>query len=222
MFSVNVRELLRFFDEKPPDSAGHATALVSVLGEDLGTALLVHYLRRQHGPAEVMPDKCNTGHSKGPRLDRWVRASIDGRLLLFQVEIKNWSAHAIGGQSLALDAQPEVVRAHKVERWSREWDGQTFRKSKVGKVLEPMAKPLDLPVEPLVCFWDAMHPDGLDEPMFAVPLPGPSFQLARIFSMSAYLRLLGVETIDLELPGTERRLEWLHRVLGIGSDVVGA
>jgi hypothetical protein len=85
-----------------------------------------------------------------------------------------------------------------------------------------MAKPLDLPVEPLVCFWDAMHPNGLDDPMFEVPLQGTSFPRARIFSMSAYLRLLGVETIDLELPGTERRLEWLHRLLGIGSHVVGA
>ena len=72
-------------------------------------------------------------------MDRWVAAEIRGRRTLFQVEIKNWSAHAIGGKKLPINASREELRAHKKERWNNLWDGRRFRSKKAQKVRHPMA-----------------------------------------------------------------------------------
>jgi hypothetical protein len=144
VMQLNVRETLAFFDGVPPESKKHATAIVAVCGEELGIGLLKHYLEGQSAQVDVR-GPCTKGVRRGPRLDRWVRVqcpSLELPDVLFQVEVKNWSAHAIGGEPLPLDASPEAIAAYKVRNWSKEWDECTgIRKPGLAKLLEPMRPP---------------------------------------------------------------------------------
>lgn len=216
--NVNVRELLAFFDEEAKGSSRHASAIVGVAGEDLGAALLVRYFQSQGLEAEILGIPCTQGTKKGYRLDRWVLIHAPAGDILYQVEIKNWSAHAIGGRKLAISASSTTVRDYKIERWSKEWNGSTFRKAPVLKVLTPMKSPRpDLPVEPLVCFWTALHPEGAESPFFSVPLTGHAhFQRVSVFSMSSYLRSLRSASITLKMPEVTVRREWLARLFPEG------
>ena len=111
--TIDVHEVLSFFDEAPKGSSRHATAIASVIGEDLGISLLATYLRRECGASvEVLPARCTQGTKRGCRLDRWVLVDSSRRRVLYQVEVKNWSAHAIGGRRLALDAPNTVVASY--------------------------------------------------------------------------------------------------------------
>ena len=215
---VDILTALRFFDEKPRSSHGHATSIVAVAGEDLGAALLARCLRQQGALAEVLPDLCTQRTRKGYRLDRWIRCTQGSATVHYQVEVKNWSAHAIGGKVLKVDASPEEVSAYKIERWEKEWDGATFRGGMNGmrKVLIPM-KPLhpEDTVEPIACYWFALHPEGKREPFFPVQIDNANFSRVWVFSMSAYLRELreaGLSMIELEMPDTAARAEWLKRL----------
>ena len=114
MVTVDVTETLRFFDEIPEWAVKQATAIVGLIGEDLNTACLQHYLESQGAAVTVYPDSVTTGKSKGPRLDRWI--GVDGAFgenVLFQTEIKNWSAHAISGRKLRIDAPSHEIREYK-------------------------------------------------------------------------------------------------------------
>jgi len=211
--TLDVRETLRFFDEAPNESDTHATAVVGVLGEELGAALLVRQLKKRYGKAGILSSRCSTGKKQGPRLDRWVIAEIRGRRILFQVEIKNWSAHAIGGKTLSLKASRKELRVHKKERWNRTWNGNGFKSKNADKVLRRMRQPEPGFVEPLICFWDAMHPTGAQTPLFRVPLKRKPFKRVWVFSMSSYLRGLKSQRIRLEMPNTIRRLKWMRRLV---------
>jgi hypothetical protein len=219
LVEIDVLSLLQFFDEAVPASRYHATAVVAVAGEDMGVGLIAHYLRQQGLTVEVLPGPCTQGTHRGVRLDRWIRTIHDGNAIYYQVEIKNWSAHAIGGKALKANALPNELAAHKIERWSREWDGSTFRKSGARKVLTPMKPPKpNSKVEPLIVYWDAMHPSGEREPFFFVPLENPAFSRVWIFSMSTYLRELlssGISKVMLEMPDTVQRVWWLKRLFMI-------
>jgi hypothetical protein len=213
---IAIAAVLRFFDEKPAESRGHATAIVAFAGEDLGLGLLSHYWMHQGASVYVVPGPCGPGTKKGKRLDKWVRVSNGGITTYYQVEIKNWSAHAIGGRVLKVHASAEEVAKHKRERWQKEWNGETFVQDTIAKVLLPMECPEpDCSPEPLACFWDAMHPDGEGKPLFNVSVPDSHFSRVSVFSMSAYLRDLlasGVSQIDLEMPETAIRMAWLKRL----------
>ena len=132
----------------------------------------------------------------------------------YQLEIKNWSAHAIAGAKLALNASEEQVKAHKLKTWLVEWDEELRTlKRQTAKVLTPMKCSWPGPVEPLLCMWAPMHPDGLEHPWFIVDLPPTEhFRTLNVFSMSSYLRTLSDETIELEMPDLTARLKWLDRL----------
>jgi hypothetical protein len=212
---IDIAAVLRFFDEAPTESRGHATAIVAFAGEDLGLGLLAHYWTDQGASVHALPGPCGPGTKKGKRLDKWVRVTLDGTSTYYQVEIKNWSAHAIGGKVLKVAASPEEVAKHKRERWQKEWNGETFVQDTIAKVLLPMKPPVpDCTPEPLACFWDAMHPDGEGEPLFSRSVSNPPFSRLWVFSMSAYLRELlasGMTHIELEMPETAIRMAWLKR-----------
>jgi len=223
--TVSVAGLLRFFDERPKESRGHATAIVAVCGEDLGCGLLKHCLETRGAKATVLPGPVTPGGKRGPRLDRWVRVTNGPSPLepdvLFQVEVKNWSAHAIGGERLPLDASPEAIAKYKRSRWAKEWDDGTGIKAKsLRKLLEPMRPPpalAHLPIEPLACMWVCLHPEGKSECLFSVKLPQGqrdkfSFNRVWFFSMSAYLRSVACEDVVIEMPDTAKRLQWLSKL----------
>lgn len=220
MILVDVGALLAFFDEEATGSTGHASAIVAFAGEDLGAALVAHYFGSQGIRTEILPDKCTQGTKKGCRLDRWILADATQGPTLYQVEIKNWSAHAIGGRRLARAASSSEVRQYKIDCWGREWTGTTFRKESMRKVLTPMRSPRSgIPIEPLTCFWTALHPDGADAPLFSMPLENNGhFRRVSIFSMSSYLRGIGEATISLPMPNLAARRRWLARLFPQSAD----
>ena len=217
--TIDVQQFLAFFDEEAPGSVGHATSLVAVAGEDLGTALLLHYLRSVGTDAEALPERCTQGTNKGYRLDRWILAHQTEGPVLYQVEIKNWSAHAIGGKRLAREASSDELRSYKTERWLSMWTGTQFRTESVRKVLTPMRSPSPgVPIEALVCFWTALHPEGEETPLFSVPLPlHEHFQRVWVFSMSSYLRSVKQASLVLRMPEVAQRQAWLARLFPITS-----
>ncbi len=224
VLQIHIRALLEFFDEETPRSRGHATAIASVCGEDLGCGLLKHCFETHGASVEVRPEPVTPDGKKGPRLDRWVRvegaAELGAPDVLFQVEVKMWSAHAIGGKPLSLSATSEEIARYKRERWRQEWDdAKGIKKPALAKVLQPMRPPPDLadiPVRlPLACMWTALHPDGGPACLFSVPLPEEQanhFSHVWFFSMSSYLRSLTEERIALAMPDTSTRMRWLREL----------
>ncbi|MSV34356.1 MAG: hypothetical protein EXQ47_01985 [Bryobacterales bacterium] len=239
--TLNVKDVLSFFDHISPISNGHVSAVVGVVGEDLGIALLQRCLRHQHGIVSRvitkggMPITPTNGTGKGHRLDRWLLAdaSDDHKRTVYQVEVKNWSATAIGGKELRVDAPDSTVRSFRKERWLSHWDADQgrFRYEIVGKVLDRMKLPAQMDdvsgkltaisppfqqaeVEPLVCFWWATHHSGEDESLFRYPLVHPvnGFMGFWVFSMSNYLRSIQDTEIELEMPSAARRIQWLNQL----------
>lgn len=219
MIEINIPLMLEFFDEAVPSSQHHATAIVAIAGEDMGAGLLLHYFRQKNITAEILPKLCTQGTRSGVRLDRWILATQNKKRIYYQTEIKNWSAHAFGGESLKITASPQEIKAHKIERWEKEWDGSTFRKIGARKVLTPMEKPeQNCIVEPLICYWDAMHPKGKDEPLFSVPLQNQHFSRVWVFSMSTYFRNLlssSIRKVSLDMPDSVKRINWLDSLFSI-------
>jgi hypothetical protein len=215
---VSPRALLNFFDVAPPESRKHATALVAMAGEELGLALLAEHLRRQGQQAGVLYDqagileRCTPGTKAGSRLDGWIDATDAEGTLLYQVEVKNWSAHAIGGVPLAIDASENILADHRQQNWSSVWDGRRFTDDAMRKVLLPMKPPYaykDRRVEPVICFWYVMHSQIASDPLFSVEVEPCSFKRVWVFSMSSFLRSIVNETLTLEMPQTRRRMQWL-------------
>jgi len=149
---VNISEVLSFFDECPKDSRRHATAIVSVLGEDLGVSLLQSCLEQQFAVTSTVVTengipRTPTPGASGARLDRWLLANPAGpeKRRLYQVEIKNWSAHAIGGREIPNGRRHDeaFLKAYRIERWHQVWntDLDCFRWPECGKVLTQMYIP---------------------------------------------------------------------------------
>lgn len=211
-----IKQLLTFYDDPSESSGATATAITAVIGEELGAGLLVDYFRAQGLIAEVLNKNVTQGTSSGVRLDRWVKVTNKTKIIYYQVEIKNWAAYAINGKRIAVNADANQLKKHKIERWGHEWDGVSLKKPKVAKVLTPMMLPeIGGTVEPLVCYWDAMHPNGEDTALFFKSIKNKNFKRVWIFSMSAHLRNLlksGQKVIKIDSPIIAKRLEWLNRL----------
>lgn len=243
--TINLAETISFFDEKPDWSITHATGIVGILGEDLAAATLRRCLEANGATnVRVRTETVGTGKRRGPRLDRWIEADLkDGRKVLFQTEIKNFSAHAIGGKTLSINASTEEVEAYKNEFWQRRWDAvnRTLLHAYTAKVLVRMNPPSDTGSRkqlPLLIFWEAMAPvpgfGHCDEAkgghLFKVSKPTCDFSFAVpgswdghergfpelwIFSMSSYLRSVAKanDNLALEMPIATDRLRALNRLV---------
>jgi hypothetical protein len=209
---INISELLNFYDED--DSArSHANAVKSVIGEELGLALVNEHFKSQGARSEICTRKCTTGKNKGPRLDGWLKEIKPSGTTMYQVEVKTWSRHSFSGKPLLRSASPREVEAFKVERWQRYWDGNRFRDKNLDKVLIRMHNPDAQKIEALACLWDAVHPRGHSSSFFTVPVMGRDFPRVNVFSMSSYLRGLNARTLPIELPDAFVTLNWLSRIV---------
>lgn len=212
MVSIDRRALLRFFDEVPDDSCGHATAVVAIAGEELGLALLLDYFLKTGTPAKKLEGPCSQGRKRGHRLDAWVERGST----LYQVEVKSWSAHSFGGTPLRADISPEELANFRMDRWNEVWVKGTLADASATKVLERMHSPRrGANVEPLIVFWVAMNPTGEPDPFFSEPIEGGRFPRINVFSISGYLRTLTEDTLVLKLPNTRARLRWLSEMFDI-------
>ena len=222
LIKIDVKALLRFFDEKPDWSLGHATSVVGVAGEDLNTACFLHYIKESKGSSATVlrdgsgsPLPVGPGTKKGPRLDRWIQVDwTSGLRTVFQTEIKNWSAHSLSGKTLSVSARIEEVREYKRMRWEHRWDSEArlLRNSPTGKVLRRMKPPAGVDEEcirPLLIFWEALGPsDRADDHLFDVEVNGQIPELW-VFSVSSYLRSIRDDTLELDMPDAAHRLRSL-------------
>ena len=229
LLSADIEGLLNFFDEKPDWSVGHATGLVGIVGEDLNTACLQHYVKSKGGGAKILrrpdtgrPLPVNTGRKKGPWLDRWISVEWPGRpRVVFQTEIKSWSAHAFGGRPLPLSLSPQEAMDWKRRQWDSRWDSgqKRLKHPQTLKVLVQMKPPEGVnqkDVRPLLIFWEPL--ESRDEPsdhLFRADVDNEVFQELWVFSVSSYLRSLrseGITSIKLEMPDAALRLRQLNQL----------
>jgi len=210
---ISVKEVLRFFDTDR-EVKHYAPAVKAMLGDEFGLQLLCHYFRNQAKQAEIISRRATTGGRTGHRLDGWLKVGSGRRAVLYQVEVKMWSATSLGGKILPLDVPRRDLREHKRMTWKHYWTGTTFRSKSLKKVLCPMTPPYPEPtVRALACLWDPMHPNGGHAPLFRVRLRGGRFRELWIFSMSSYIRQLHRSEIELDLPEVENRLRWVRRIV---------
>lgn len=221
--TINVRALLSFYDENRKVRR-HSNAIKALAGEELGFALLIEYFRRIGVTAKLLERPCTTGSPKGSRLDGWIEATGPSSTTYYQVEVKSWSIHGVGGDStpLPLAVTDDQLAAYKIRLWNSYWSNGQFKEPGLNKVLIPMKRdPAWTIVEPLACVWSAMHPEGKQDEFFSVPLIGHvSFQRVWGFSMSAFLRnIVDTEpTLTLYLPSTVIRMGLLATLFTISAD----
>lgn len=210
--NLNIRETLRFFDEVTDENRKLATGMVAISGEDLGAGIFKEFLRREknHNTVKIYPNPVTPGTQQGSRLDRWIETDT----VLYQAEIKNWSAHAIRGKILKYDASMADVQKNAEWHWQDEWDfiKKRPKKASVAKVLnkmDPRGIGNSKPIIPLVIYWFPIR--YAISPFFAEPASSDNFKELWFFSMSSFLRQLladGVPAIDIEMPNYARLLEF--------------
>lgn len=216
---LNLKTLLDFYDDRVPESVGHASAINAVLGEDLAIGLVTDYFRRRRSEARLVSRTCTQGTQKGVRLDAWLEITSTEGVFHYQTEIKNWSAHAIGGRVVPKDQSETEMQAYRINRWLNQFDPKlrTLKQAKAQKVLTPM-KPEESGwvVRPLIIFWDSMHPAGENIPLFDVEISNSKFDRLWVFSMSSYVRNLmerGISTLELEMTESKIRISWVNRIV---------
>jgi hypothetical protein len=221
---VNIQRLIEYFDEAPNGSSKHSKSLASLLGEDISIVLFKDFLTNQRqATVRILDGTPTTGNRKGHWLDKWVTVDFpDGRRILYQAEIKTWSAHATHGERLMRNATTDIIHGFRIRHWNTFWDAHsnTINTKWTGltKVLIPMRRPESVDnnyvLQPLLVYWMAIHPQGENECFFDVQLGLPGVQEhpfagLTVFSVSSYLRTLAVESLDLDLPDVATRIEWL-------------
>jgi len=214
---VDVRELITFYDEDI-EARPHANAIKTLAGEELGLAILMEYFRRKGDQVQLLDELCTTGKRRGVRLDGWLRVRNERETVDYQVEVKNWSFHSLGGRQLPLACTAEELGEFKRRTWNDYWMDGRFREPELDKVLTAMRPaPGADRREPLACLWVALHPEGRDEAFFPYPVVGCDFERVWIFSVSGFLRSLRETTLDIDLPIASRRLHRLQRIFSLGG-----
>ena len=235
MLTVDRLALLKFFDEKHEGEKGDATGLVMMAGEDLNAACFEHYAKSKGAMVEMVPGPVGVGGPIGPKLDRWIKIDWpNGDKILYQTEIKNWSAFAIGGKVLPIDATPQEIAEFKQQGWNGRYNSKTrsLTQNETAKVLVRMKPPasVDLQewdvVRPLLIFWEPLGHKKAGHHLFSVKAcrPQPKFlEFPKfceptelwVFSVSSYLRSLTDATISLPMPNAARRMRTMNRIFPI-------
>jgi len=229
---LNIKELLDFFDDKKDSQKGDANALISVLGEDLNASVYKNFRNNEVKilNESVTLNKKKDDGTRGKELDRWIVDRKNRKL--FQCEIKNWAATAIGGKRLKSNASDEETKKIVKYYWDRELNNNLSKRAKhpngVTKVLLKMEPPNGYrnisKIEPLLIYWMPISSDkrGLN-PLSILPVKSlhlsinPNFSKLHIFSVSLYLRQLykkgrGRKFIDLDVPHLEHRIKILTKL----------
>jgi len=219
MIRLDIEKLLSFLDNPKPEDAHNASSIVGVIGEDLAAGAYMHYYRNTR---RVLHDVSVTeGKKRGKWLDRWF--VDDTSKTLYQCEIKSWSASAIGGHRLALDASPEEVKRIGVlnMRGLAKNFVSEVQPNHVTKVLQKMRLPdgteySSYTVLPLLIVWMCVADDTSEiSPILQlqnVPC-GLHFNTLEVFSVSLYLRSLyakGIREIDIDAPSMQNRINTLN------------
>ncbi len=165
-FRLSKSALLDLYDQRSPadeDTGSPITSITSLIGEDLVLGLLALFFEENGDPLLKAPKfKCKGDGQRGPQLDAWLITKYS----IFQTEVKNWCASAIGGVGINDESHPLQQRKgrgrncctwleaaiHNRDRYLRHPDVA----KKVWKVLAKMTLPSDFPrkkPKPLLAFW---------------------------------------------------------------------
>src|SRR3989344_321722 len=146
---LRLRNTIQFLDFPDPGDNKHASAVTGVIGEDLNAAAFAHYLENEGSLVSILPTGPTQGTRIGQRLDRWIYTkNREGREILYQAEIKNWAASAIGGYRLAVDRDIAETTRVANSYWKNELRGQfggAKQPNGITKVLVPMRSPAQYP-----------------------------------------------------------------------------
>jgi hypothetical protein len=226
--TLNLRELLNFYDYKVKNSVTHASAINAVLGEDLAVSLLTHYFNNNGYEVLNVLQPCTLGTQRGTRLDRWFVIKQNNETIFFQVEIKNWSAHSVGGRAVnELESEDDnYMSEFRKTRWEFQFntDEKVPSQKETHKVLTKMRwleannnqqyKYNDGSHKALLCFWEPLHDEGKLEALFEVDVNSESFNKLTIFSMSNYVTQLlkTTQTLNVEMKNADARIDWLKKI----------
>lgn len=219
MITLNIRQILQFFDEDK-EATKHSNAIKTIIGEELMLSLLLEYFKQEGIYASII-QPCTTGKKKGNRLDAWVKIQnpISSNPFFYQVEVKSWSAHGIGGKSKFInpDWSESEYREYRRKIWGHYWKNGRFNADEINKVLTQMNPPeSSATVKPLACLWEMMHPEGDETPFFTIKTSPNSYYFSEVsvFSVSSFLRgLSSKETVlTLNLPVLSERLVHLNNL----------
>jgi hypothetical protein len=210
-------KIIRFFDEKSKNEShdgSDVTAIIGLLGEDLLLGVLQHYWKSNEGAeSKILTYKCNRGSKKGSRLDGWLLKKLRAKDELYQVEVKNWAVYAIGGKELKLTATKQDLQAYSKRNWNRLFTSETISGKHISKVLEPMKRPRgyeNLTPIPLLCFWFNIAESIKSPYSIRRYLNGKA---VHVFSVSAYLRALKDDCIDIAMPRTKKRMRLISELI---------
>ena len=226
--TLNLRELLNFYDYKVKNSVTHASAINAVLGEDLAVSLLTHYFNNNGYEVLEVLQPCTLGTQRGTRLDRWFVIKQNNETIFFQVEIKNWSAHSVGGKAVnELESEDDnYMSEFRNKRWKFQFNisKKVPSQKETHKVLTKMRwleinnnqqyKYNDDSHKALLCFWEPLHDEGKLEALFEVDVNSESFKKLTIFSMSNYVTQLlkTTQTLNVEMKNADARIDWLKKI----------
>lgn len=160
---IDIIKLLKFYDEKE-NNKKPASSITGIIGEDLLAGLFKHYLDNQSESVTILDKSIKSIGKSGKMLDRWILQKKSNEIVAFQTEIKNWSAHSLGGESLPkLDVNNpyqgilEYAKKNLEKTWRKDENGKGgFIDKSVGKVLKLMKEDdavKNAIIAPLVCFW---------------------------------------------------------------------
>jgi hypothetical protein len=217
MISIKRHEILNFFDKKDRKHSKHSSAINSFAGEELGVSLFGHFLQSKGFKVRREDHGFKNAQKTKKRLDAWITAISDSEKIIYQAEVKNWTSHSLGGRAIGAS---ENLNDYCQDRWNWIWD------KKQSSFCEKLRKALikfDVPDEfrnfehkALICIWSPVHPNGKNEFYFPVSIGGTNdefiFNEAFVFSISLYLQNLKVESIELDMPATEERLEIFNKL----------
>jgi hypothetical protein len=225
----NIDELIKFYDLKGENSK-HASSVTGLIGEDLITGIFKHYLESKSPNSKVNVLTENPKEKNGRWLDRWIIQENGNENICYQTEIKNWSAHSLGGVHFEYDpSNPldfKTLDSDKI--FNKIWDDakMEFKDAAVNKVLKQMKSNAELDslpskiIEPLVCFWMPITRSSVKDPIIELNISNANtnFNTVTIFSSSIYLRKLrsgGIITIEIESGQIAARMDKLNNLFSI-------
>lgn len=200
---INFYESPKSWDGTIVGRGSHVAAITGLIGEDLIMALVRHYWSNiEKEESKIISYQCNQGTKAGKRLDAWIEK---GNKCIYQVEIKNWSAHSLGGYDHPPIGSEQTLKDFATKRWNHYFGDATKLAPEIAKVAIDMTTTSKLERKKLICFWaHIVNTDGN---------PYSKVNAVEVFSASAYLRSLKDDSIELELPRAELRLALLNNLL---------
>lgn len=216
----NRNKLLHFYDDPRSSEyssvgrGGHVSAITGLIGEDLLIAVLMHYWESEgFHDSKQLPDSCKQPGLQGKKLDAWLLRDPE---TIFQVEIKNWSAHSKGGETISANAPNEDILQKAIKRWNEYFEPGGDLPATASKVLIEMPRPKsyeNLKHEKLLLFWFPIS-DSKQKPMSKT---NTDQGCLHVFSASMYLRSFSDEVLELCMPRVEERFRILGSLMQYGD-----